>query len=162
MEFLFDGDEHVGRFGGIKSYIQDRGERKPDGVLIGYPGNDRIIIAARGFYHVELTTYGTAQHSASSTPSANNVVVKAVALVRTLSTIELPKNPDPDFACGPKITVTEIEGGAGYSIVPDRYRVNVDIRLMPSLNVEKAERLIEEVVSGVDAKFQLRHLTSIH
>ncbi|MGH3939935.1 MAG: M20/M25/M40 family metallo-hydrolase, partial [Pseudonocardiaceae bacterium] len=48
---LFDLDEHTGGFGGAKRYFE--GPDAPDdvaGVMIGYPGMDKLVIGGRGVH----------------------------------------------------------------------------------------------------------------
>lgn len=150
ITFLFDGDEHTGNFGGIKAYIRDNRPR-PLGVAIGYPGNDYIRAGARGFYRTELITHGVAAHSGGSSKTVSNAIEKAAALVGRLRTVDLPSEPDPDFSFGPRITVTAISGGHGYSMVPDRCSLNVDFRLTPSFDKLAASEVIRRIVNGLDA-----------
>ena len=46
---LLDADEHTGGFGGIRSYLDRYPDETVAGVMIGYPGERRIVIGGRGF-----------------------------------------------------------------------------------------------------------------
>lgn len=148
LVLLFDADEHTGRFGGVKAYT-DR-EEPLDGVMIGYPGEHEILVGARGFWRARLRVSGRSGHTGSRDPSADNAVVKAAALTETLAHLELPHEQDPDFWFGPKVTVTEIHGGHGYSVVPDACTMAVDVRLTPSCDAAWAESLIRGSCRAVD------------
>ncbi|MGH9009518.1 MAG: M20 family metallopeptidase, partial [Acidimicrobiia bacterium] len=130
LTLLFDADEHTGRFGGIRAYTDSSAPL--DGVMIGYPGLDEIVVGARGFWRARLHVSGRSGHSGSRRDSGDNAVVKAAALATSLSSVEIPVEADGVFPVGPKITVTGISGGDGYSIVPDRCTVSLDIRLTPT------------------------------
>jgi len=148
LTILLDGDEHTGRFGGVKEYIAK--VEKPDGLVICYPGNDRIAVGARGFYRVSISVPGFAQHAGSSQPVKDSAVTKAVLLASKLNAITLPKEADQDFYFGPKLTITAINGGSGFAQVPDLCTINVDVRLTPSFTAADARVLIKQVVDEVD------------
>lgn len=148
LTILLDGDEHTGRFGGVKEYIAK--VEKPDGLVICYPGNDRIAVGARGFYRVSISVPGFAQHAGSSQPVKDSAVTKAVLLASKLNAIALPKEADQDFYFGPKLTITAINGGSGFAQVPDLCTINVDVRLTPSFTAADARVLIKQVVDEVD------------
>ncbi len=148
LTILLDGDEHTGRFGGVKEYIAK--VEKPDGLVICYPGNDRIAVGARGFYRVSISVPGFAQHAGSSQPVKDSAVTKAVLLAAKLNAIALPKEADEDFYFGPKLTITAINGGSGFAQVPDLCIINVDVRLTPSFTAADARLLIKQAVDEVD------------
>ncbi len=150
VHVLLDGDEHTGHFGGVRAYLQQIPSR-PDFVAIGYPGNWGIKIGARGFYRTKLCTFGEERHSgarADTTPQ--NAIVKMAHLIRSLSETRLPVEPDPDFGFGPKLSITSISGGAGYSQIPGQCVANLDVRLTPGFSASDAKRLIEGALATVD------------
>jgi succinyl-diaminopimelate desuccinylase len=157
--FLFDADEHTGRFGGIKRYLATRPH--VNGVMIGYPGNSSIVIGARGFWRARLCTYGTGSHSGSRSMRPDNAVVKAASLVQALTEAPLPAEADVDFDFGPKLTVTAIQGGDGYTSVPDACAVRVDIRLTSTFGADDAEQLVRGACADVDRRHPSRQPTAV-
>ncbi|MCP3805019.1 M20 family metallopeptidase [Allokutzneria sp. A3M-2-11 16] len=145
VELLFDVDEHTGRFGGAKRYFQ--GDFA--GVIIGYPGLDKLVVGGRGVYRAKLDVHGTSSHSGGSsvTPSA---IEKAARLVRALSTVDFPDG-GPEFPLPGKLTVTAISGGHGFSVTPDLCALNVDIRTTPTFDAQQAEDVLRRTVAAVDA-----------
>jgi succinyl-diaminopimelate desuccinylase len=158
--FLFDAEEHTGHFGGVKSFLSSA-ERRPDAVLIGYPGNDSFIVGARGFYRAVLTAFGTASHSGSRSRSANNAIAKMARLVTMIETRPIPIEPDPCFSFGPKASVTAIAGGSGYSQIPDTCSAHLDVRLTPSFPATEAQRWITDAAAAVDADLPTWRSTAI-
>lgn len=148
LTLLFDADEHTGRFGGVRAYVAT--ESQPDGMMIGYPGQDEIMVGARGFWRGTIHVFGLSIHSGSRTAPPDNAVVKAAALVRMLAEADVPSETDDDFGFGPRITVTGISGGQGYSVVPDRCLVAVDIRLTPRFDARWAEGLVRALCRSLD------------
>jgi succinyl-diaminopimelate desuccinylase len=146
---VFDADEHTGDFQGIKSFLRVI-PRRPDTILIGYPGNNKLIVGSRGFLRAEITTYGHSAHSGSSSDEGFNAVLKMTRLIESLCSRPLPKEDDPDFRVGPKLTVTEVGGGEGFSLVPDRCCCKIDFRLTPNVDRETAAQWIKSVVEQTD------------
>jgi succinyl-diaminopimelate desuccinylase len=155
VDLLFDADEHTGRFGGVRAYLAaiecQPGGRKPDAAVLGYPGNEELIRGSRGFHRVRLQVAGRAGHSGATEKDGINAIAKLARLVATLEEAQLPTEAVGPFAFGPCVTVTEIEGGEGFSQVPDRARCSVDIRLTPGFGVAEAERWLAAVVDRCDA-----------
>ncbi|MEU7742073.1 M20/M25/M40 family metallo-hydrolase [Nonomuraea sp. NPDC049158] len=148
---LLEVDEHTGRFGGAKTYFE--GPAAPDrvdGVMIGYPGIDHLVIGGRGILRARVHVHGVASHSGGSrtTPSA---IAKAAELVSALGQVHLPAGDRDGFPPAAKLTVTAIRGGEGYSVTPDLCTLSVDIRLTPSLDDSAAEDLLRGCVTQVDA-----------
>jgi succinyl-diaminopimelate desuccinylase len=156
---LFDVDEHTGRFGGAKAFFEDGGA-DTDGVMIGYPGLDNLVTGGRGMLRAELRVHGIASHSGGRevTPSA---IVKAAALASALAAVALPESAGPEFPLSPRLTVTAIRGGEGYSTVPDLCLVNVDIRLTPAFGEAAALDLLHQTVCSVDADWSGTRQTAV-
>ena len=159
LTLLFDADEHTGRFGGIHAYIATGA--RPGGVLIGYPGSDEVLVGARGFWRADVDVFGRSAHTGSSRAPVDNAVAKSAALVRLLDEVDVPDAPDGDFPLPPRLTVTGIHGGEGYSVVPDRCRVSVDVRLTPRHDAAWAEGIVRGVCQRIDEAVPSRRATAI-
>lgn len=155
LTLLFDADEHTGNFGGAKRYFgAPDAPRDILGVMIGYPGTDELVIGGRGFLRAELTTRGEAGHTGSQRTADNsNAVEKAAELVRLISNHRTPGPIDPALGLPPKITVTKIAGGEGYSIVPDRCTIGIDVRLTTTFDEASGKKIIETAVAHVDERW---------
>lgn len=159
LTLLFDADEHTGGFGGAKQYFSDH-EKLHDinGVMIGYPGIDELVIGGRGFRRAKITVRGEAGHIGSRRAADDaNAVEKSAELVRMLAKHRVPGPVDPTIDLPPKLTVTGIAGGEGYSIIPDCCTVNIDVRLTTLFNQVAADRLIQDAVTLVDEQWPARN-----
>jgi succinyl-diaminopimelate desuccinylase len=152
LTLLFDLDEHAGGFAGIRRYL-DTLDRDPDGVYIGYPGNERIIVGGRGFWRAKVTMFGRAEHSATKRDEPCNAVTRAADLVSMLD-VQIPTGTDPTLGLPPKVTVTSIRGGTAgsFSVVPDRAEVEVDVRLTPTFTAADAEAHLRRVLAAVNLR----------
>jgi succinyl-diaminopimelate desuccinylase len=147
---LFDVDEHTGAFGGAKAYFENETRGRVDGVMIGYPGLDHVVTGGRGVLRVRMHVHGVAGHSGASKPTPS-AIAKAAMLVSRLHEAPLPGPAGPDFPLPAKLTVTAINGGEGYSTVPDLCTFNVDVRLTPALGDQAALDLLRQITAEVDA-----------
>jgi Peptidase dimerisation domain len=123
--------------------------------MIGYSGLDKVVIGGRGFLRAQVTLYGEADHSGSSRSETNNAVERAAAWVEDLTQRRRPQLPadDKTFGPPPKLTVTAIHGGHGYSTLPDCCTVNVDVRLTPTFDRQAAVDLLEEAAREFDRRW---------
>jgi succinyl-diaminopimelate desuccinylase len=147
LHVLFDADEHTGRFGGVRAYL-DALPRSPDAVSLGYPGNDCIVVGSRGFLRAKVHFAGRAEHSGAVERTGINALNKAAAFTLRLADAAFPDAQDPAFVFGPAATVTHLEGGEGFSVVPDRAVCHVDIRLTRAFDGDKALRWLEGLVAS--------------
>lgn len=158
LAVLLDVDEHTGAFGGARAYLADPGTPRPAGVMIGYPGLDEVVVGGRGLWRATLTAYAPSGHSgARATPLG--AVSRAAHLVRLLDAAELPPPvqdggdaQDGAFPLPPKLTVTAVHGGEGFSTAPDRCELNVDIRTTPGFGAREAEALVHAAAAALDAE----------
>jgi len=80
VDLLLDADEHTGRFGGVRAYLQAL-DRQPDAAVLGYPGNHELIRGSRGFHRVRLAVAGRAGHSGATDREGINAIAKLSRLV---------------------------------------------------------------------------------
>lgn len=153
LVLLFDADEHTGRFGGVRTFMAARPSLRLEdlfGVMIGYPENEAINIGARGFWRARLTVFGRAEHTGAAGAPAPNAAIKAAALVSALEHLPLPVEASPDFPLPPRLTVTGLTGGVGFSTVPDRAEVSIDLRLTPRFDAKAAHASIAAILDALD------------
>jgi len=154
----FDGDEHTGAMRGIREFR--RREQSVDFAMIGYPGRDKVFIGARGFLRLRIVVYGQSSHSGAKSVSLQNAVVKSARLVTKLSLQELGSTAGTSDM-RPKLTVTGIDGGGAFALVPDKCAVLVDIRLTEDFGVEAARTIIEKLAAETDGEFPTGNSTEI-
>ncbi|MFD8727654.1 M20 family metallopeptidase [Streptomyces sp. NPDC059611] len=153
LAVLLDVDEHTGGFGGARAYLDDPQAVTPAGVMIGYPGMDDVVVGGRGLWRATLTVAAESGHSGSSR-TVLGAVSRAARLIQLLDTAALPGPPEAGtlFALPPKLSVTAVHGGEGFSVTPDRCDVNVDLRTTPTFGADDAEALVRQVAAELDAE----------
>lgn len=159
LTVLFDADEHTGGFGGVRAFLPMTPPL--DGVMIGYPGLGAIAVGGRGFWRATVTVSGTSAHSGSRDPAPDNAVVKAAAAVQRLAAVPLPAESDSEFPLPPRLTVTSMAGGQGFTIVPDVCRIGIDCRLTPAFDAARAEALVRSVGADLDRSWPTRAPTRV-
>lgn len=153
LAVLLDVDEHTGGFGGALAYLDDPQATRPEGVMIGYPGMDEVVVGGRGLWRATISVHAPAGHSGSSRTLVG-AISRAARLVTLLDATELPGPADDSsgFPLAPKLTVTALHGGEGFSVLPDLCSLNVDVRLTPAFDAEAAETLVRKAAAELDAE----------
>ncbi|WP_406738545.1 M20/M25/M40 family metallo-hydrolase [Streptomyces sp. NBC_00853] len=153
LAVLLDVDEHTGGFGGALAYLDDPQATRPDGVMIGYPGMDEVVVGGRGLWRATISVHAPAGHSGSSRTLVG-AISRAARLVTLLDATDLPGPADDNsgFPLAPKLTVTALHGGEGFSVLPDLCSLNVDVRLTPAFDAEAAETLVRKAAAQLDAE----------
>ena len=149
---ILDADEHTGNFGGIKAALS--AGYKPDGIMIGYAGDDQVIVGSRGFSRYEIELTGKGAHSGASAPAEDNALLRLASIIQALQK-KLPAAQDDAFQKPPKLTVTEVSGGDGYAVVPSKAVVKVDMRLTPAFNESAADKHIGRIIANNDKKHKV-------
>ena len=146
LTLLFDADEHTGNFGGAKTFFGGPGAHT-DGVMIGYPGSEHLVVGCRGVVRARISVHGHAGHTGSRhvTP---NAITKAAEIIQRLSRTVLP--PTQTAFPQPRLTVTGCHGGDGPSITPDRCNIAVDIRLTPDFDSTHAHAILARTTAAID------------
>ncbi|MBO8196433.1 M20/M25/M40 family metallo-hydrolase [Streptomyces oryzae] len=161
LAILLDADEHTGRFGGARAYLADPAAARPAGVLIGYPGADEVVVGGRGLWRATLTVHGTSGHSGSRR-TVTGAITRAAHLVRLLDAAELPTaHAGSGFPLPPKLSVTALHGGQGFSVTPDLCELNVDVRTAPGFEAPDAEALVRREAARLDTELPAPRPTEV-
>lgn len=150
---LLDVDEHTGGFSGAKALLRTIDPATIGGAMIGYPGADEVITGGRGVLRARLHVHGRAGHSGSSKPAAANAATRAARLAARLEDLPMPTPVPGGFPLPPKITITEIHSGTGFTVVPDHAVVCVDVRLTDTLDDTTAHELISAAATQLDTDY---------
>lgn len=149
LVLLFDVDEHTGGFGGARAYFADADNCDVAGVMIGYPGIGHVVVGGRGVWRARLRVRAQAAHSGGSTV-APSAIAKAARLVERLHAVDVAAAPADGFPKPPRVTVTGIEGGDSWSVVPDVCVLNVDVRTTVQADAAWAQKEVAAAVAEVD------------
>lgn len=146
----FDSDEQSGNFSGIKEVLK---RIKPDAAIIGYP-DPEIAIGARGWLRLKITTLGKPAHTGARYKKGFNAITKMVKVINALESLKMDFKKNKFFPFGPKLTISQIQGGRAINIVPDECVIHVDIRLVPNQAKEKVLREIKRAIKESEIKIK--------
>ena len=130
LVLTFDSGEQSGDFIGMKEILK-KGIRA-DACIIGYPETDEVAIGARGFLRLNITTFGKSAHTGARYKIGINAINKMTKILHSLQKLKMKYKKNSFFQFGPRLTISQIEGGQAINIVPDKCTIKVDIRLVPS------------------------------
>src|SRR5215213_6743487 len=100
-----------------------------DFAITGEPTDLHIGVQAKGVLAIRLAVHGTAAHG--STPwLGDNAILKAHDVFRRIETLPFSRESS-DLFDRPSINLARIHGGDAFNKVPDRCRMDVDIRYLP-------------------------------
>jgi acetylornithine deacetylase len=115
-----------------------------DGMIVGEPTSNRLIVAHKTSVYLELVCTGKAAHSSRPEAGTNAIYRTAELLGFLQRTIipELAAHQSPGFA-GSTLSAGMIQGGVKPNIVPDRCSLVLDLRLVP--DAPPVEELIGDI-----------------
>ncbi len=135
-------------------YLLDRNILKAKGAIYAY-ASDIVCIGHRGLLRIEITTYGQSVH-AGLAPWHNrqigeNAVMGLADILMRLESMHVEADPVPGFEhLGFTITPgTMFNGGHYASIVPNKAKAMVDVRLLPGQTKEETMNKIHTVIKDV-------------
>jgi len=155
--FLVPVDEELGSRAGTRCLIK-KGLLYGDMGIYGSAGFlDQILISCNGTLTFEITVYGGASHTGYP-DSGISAIERARRLVLALQTMAFDKvnpfwSPEHTDRLSPtrtgSLTVTSINGGGPFNIVPSRCVVQGSRRLIPTETVAEAQSQIEDVLASL-------------
>ncbi|MFC7167019.1 M20 family metallopeptidase [Halospeciosus flavus] len=114
----------------------------------GYSGDGvtDVVVAHKGRRGSTVVATGEAAH-ASEVENGENAVYRACDAVDVIRDLDFPRTEVFGHAVEGSVTVTEIDGGTAWNVVPERCEVTVDERTVPG---ERAALDRVEEVAGVE------------
>ena len=114
------------------------------------PGVLDVAIAHKGRRGSTISATGESAH-ASEPAAGTNAIYRATDAVDVIREVEPPQRTVFDRELTGSLVVTEIEGGSGWNVVPDRCEVTVDERTVPGSRADLGQvEDIEGVSWSVD------------
>jgi succinyl-diaminopimelate desuccinylase len=105
-----------------------------DFAITGEPTDLHVGVQAKGVLALVVEIRGTAAHG--STPwLGDNAILKSYDVFRRIETLPFSRESS-DLFDRPSINLSRIHGGDAFNKVPDRCRMDVDIRFLPGQDTE--------------------------
>jgi len=153
-------DEEIGGYTGL-AYLLDEQLVKGDYCIVGDGAATNITNAANGCLRFRVSFRGKAVHSSMNWRGIN-AIEKAARLITRLEGYnaslrdrksKVPTNPEYGVdRLTPSLTVGLIRGGTKVNIVPDRCVVNIDRRVIPEEDKNKAIEEFEKILEEFEEK----------
>lgn len=129
---------------GSEAAIRSGWVTERDWILDMEPTNGQIQVAHKGRTWFEITVEGITAHAGTPWKGADAIACISETICEIRRRILVcPFHEDLGVST---VTFGQIEGGYRPYVVPDRARVWVDMRLVPPMNREKAEVLVQEAL----------------
>ncbi|MCA1029859.1 M20 family metallopeptidase [Bacillus timonensis] len=133
--FLATAGEEVDSCG-ARHYLEHYSLENVEGIIIGEPTNEKIVVGHKGALWVEITTYGQTAHG--SMPSNGvNAIEKMSKVIHLVEQLKLEWKLAAPFLGETSLAVTKIQGGIQTNVIPDKCTIEVDIRSVPPQTHEK-------------------------
>ena len=111
-----------------------------DFAITGEPTDLHVGVQAKGVLALVVEVRGTAAHG--STPwLGDNAILKSYDVFRRIETLPFSRESS-DLFDRPSINLSRIHGGDAFNKVPDRCRMDVDIRFLPG---QDTEAILEQI-----------------
>ena len=138
-------------------YLLDEGYLTARGAIYAY-ASDIVCIGHRGLLRLEITTHGESVHAGLAIwhnhTQGENAVTGLAEIIIKLERMKINTSPYPGFEhLGFTITPgTLISGGDYASIVPNKARAMIDIRLLPGQENDAVMEKVIEITEKVKQK----------
>ena len=137
-------------------FLTQKGVIQGDATLVGEPTDLDLVICQKGALWFRISTIGKSAHG-SRPHQGVNAIEKMMRLVNRLSSISMEK--EHPMLGKPTLNIGTIRGGTKVNIVPDRCKIEVDRRMLPSERKEEVLIEIKEALNllqSQDPYFQYR------
>lgn len=141
LVLLLTRDEETGTYGAselVRRWPAD--QRLPRATVVGEPTGLQVMRAHKGHLELRLTVEGTAAHSAYPQFGVNAIELagRAIGALAELRQ-QLQRRQPPSAALFPDVpfvtlNVGTIVGGTAINVVPDRCRIDFDLRPLPGMD----------------------------
>ncbi len=138
ITYVCNPDEEIGSTFSGPVIRELAGEHDVAFVLEGARANGDIVSARKGVTDYTLTAHGRAAHAGVEPDKGRSAIAGAASLVTALQALN-GRWP------GVTINVGTIDGGTRTNVVPERCRIEVDLRSPETASLEEAEREIERL-----------------
>lgn len=120
-------------------------------VIATEPSDLEVIVSHKGLVWMEIQTTGKLAHAGNPQVGVDAVRAAAEFVTRFHRAISLL--PQRHEMLGqPTVTFSHASGGIKTNVVPDRARLELDIRLPPPLSIAEVHRLVERCAREVEAE----------
>lgn len=142
------GEETVS-IGAVK-FVNDGGLDDIGAIIIGEPSSEKINIAEKGAFWIEITTYGQTAHGAFPGKGVNAVVYMNYLVSKLLKyKFKYEKN---EIVGHPTMNISTIHGGVKTNVVPDKCSITIDMRTVPGMEHDEIIADFEKIINKLSTE----------
>jgi acetylornithine deacetylase/succinyl-diaminopimelate desuccinylase family protein len=136
--FTFVGDEENLGADGL-AYLRASGAVKPDTLVVAAQTRNRLVLEERGVMWVKVTTRGRAAH-AGAPHAGESAILRMNHLISQIQGKLVPEIRKRKTASGQQSTLSigKIRGGENTNVVPDLCTIEIDRRILPEEDFDRA------------------------
>jgi acetylornithine deacetylase/succinyl-diaminopimelate desuccinylase family protein len=136
-------EEHLGL--GVQHLVKTG--IQADAAIVAEPTNLDIVNCHKGLVRWRTSTAGRAWHSSEPEQGTNAIHRMAAVLIAIEQYAEWLRTSPADPVLGPAtVNVGRITGGSAVNIVPDWCTIEIDRRLLPGEDAQRAQREMEQYI----------------
>lgn len=128
-------------------------ELEAEEAIVLEPTNLSLCIAEAGSLEYEIDVKGKPTHSATP-EKGDNAILKAHSLYEELSNLSFLQARHPLFP-PPVVNLSFIQGGDFITVVPSTCKIQVDIHILPNVNIDQAKIEVENFLKEKNVNFKL-------
>ena len=149
--------EEVNLFG-ARAFVESGVLAGAGAVIVGEPTGGHVAVAHKGVLWLALTTTGRTAHG-SMPDQGINAILRMQQVLDRVRTMRLPHASHALLGAS-TLSVNTIRGGHAVNVVPDRCRVDVDMRTVPDLDHDAVPKAIRSACADLDFEVGMEVLMS--
>lgn len=128
---------------GAREYVASGRLDGADALVLGEPTKEKVVIGHKGALWLEITTFGKTAHGSMPEQGVNAIrqMASVVHLIEQFANEW--KTVKPPLGSS-SMAVTKIAGGVQTNVIPDRCRLEVDVRTVPGQDHDAVIEALEE------------------
>ena len=132
---------------GARAFVASGALAGAGAVVVGEPTGGRVAVAHKGAMWLAITTAGRTAHGAMPHHGVNAIL----RMQEVLDRVRAMRLPPAAHALlgGATLSVNTIRGGDAVNVVPDRCRVDVDVRTVPGVDHDGVVDAIRSACGGL-------------
>jgi len=132
---------------GARAFVASGALAGAGAIVVGEPTGGEVAVAHKGAVWLTVSTSGRTAHG-SMPAQGVNAILRMQRVIDRLQAVRLP-GPEHALLGSPTLSINTIQGGSAVNVVPDRCRIDVDVRTVPGHNVETVTAAIRAAVGDL-------------
>lgn len=151
------GDEEIGGFNGSKPIVKDyyQQENGFDYALVGEATDMDIQVGTRGVLWLDIYLKGDNIHATRTELADKNTIKELPEALEILQNLEMTYNNNGSLP-DPTAEVTNVETGDTYNSLPGEVKIGMDIRYLPSQDLETIKEDIKNSLKDLNVDTEVK------